>query len=332
MRKDVSLFWRNTATAFNSYPRLNHATAGVLTISRHRPSSRTLSACPFSQRHFSLTRLFRPNTSVDISTQAEAQDPPLDARPHINEAQSGSDQASPAPLIDISSASIAELTETAVPSAVDADRFVLRAYQTKMIKAVHRCPIEGHRRIAISAPTACGKTVVFTSMIPLIPDQFPPTPSFEVQEGASNQDRGNLTTVMDDRSASRRAPFLNSGEPEEVKESQTIRGQTLILVPSVWLAEQTEKTAKRVLGNDWSIEVEQAERRASGRADVTIATRDTLNNLDRLARFDPSKFKAVIVDEAHHVAAVSYLRILHYFDTSVQLPPSTEPYLCQARA
>lgn len=37
----------------------------------------------------------------------------------------------------------------------------------------------------------------------------------------------------------------------------------------------------------------------------TIATYQTLSNLDRLQRFDPALFKLVIVVEAHHAAAQS---------------------------
>ncbi|OCF45057.1 hypothetical protein I317_01108 [Kwoniella heveanensis CBS 569] len=46
----------------------------------------------------------------------------------------------------------------------------------------------------------------------------------------------------------------------------------------------------------------------------------------RLAKYDPNNFKLVIVDEAHHAAAQSYLRILHYFNRSVQLPPRVQAF------
>lgn len=57
----------------------------------------------------------------------------------------------------------------------------------------------------------------------------------------------------------------------------------------------------------------------------TIATYQTLNNPARLDKFDPSRFKLVIVDEAHHSAALSYLRLLHYFNDDVVLPKQTGP-------
>ncbi len=37
----------------------------------------------------------------------------------------------------------------------------------------------------------------------------------------------------------------------------------------------------------------------------TVATYQTLNNIDRLKKLDPSRFKLIIVDEAHHAAAPS---------------------------
>jgi superfamily II DNA or RNA helicase len=43
----------------------------------------------------------------------------------------------------------------------------------------------------------------------------------------------------------------------------------------------------------------------------TIATWQTLNNIERLRKFDPARFKLVIVDEAHHAAALSYVTKPH---------------------
>ncbi|WVQ78706.1 hypothetical protein IAT38_000793 [Cryptococcus sp. DSM 104549] len=114
-------------------------------------------------------------------------------------------------------------------------------------------------------------------------------------------------------------PFYKAGVVSED------RGKTLIVVNSVELAEQAEAAAKRILGDGWTVEVEQGQRKASGSADITVATYQTLNNADRISKFDPSQFKLVIVDEAHHAAAVSYLRLLHYFNADVELPTTIEP-------
>ena len=50
--------------------------------------------------------------------------------------------------------------------------------------------------------------------------------------------------------------------------SQEERSRTLILVSSVELASQAEGAARRLLGPDWTVEVEQGKRTASGTADV----------------------------------------------------------------
>ena len=56
----------------------------------------------------------------------------------------------------------------------------------------------------------------------------------------------------------------------------------------------------------------------------TIATYQTLLRAPRLQKFDPAGLKAIIVDEAHHAAAPSYLRILSYFNSSVKSPHTIE--------
>jgi len=69
----------------------------------------------------------------------------------------------------------------------------------------------------------------------------------------------------------------------------------------------------------------------------TVATYQTLLESDRLHKFSPESFKAVVVDEAHHAAAPSYVnashlcvvilhfllryrRILSFFHPEVQCP------------
>lgn len=63
------------------------------------------------------------------------------------------------------------------------------------------------------------------------------------------------------------------------------------------------------------VDVDQGRRGASQLADVIIASIPTLGRVGsrRLSAYDPSRFKAIIVDEAHHVAAASYLRVLDHF-------------------
>ena len=52
---------------------------------------------------------------------------------------------------------------------------------------------------------------------------------------------------------------------------------------------------------------------ASGSADITVASVQSLTSGDRLLKFDPKNFKLVLVDEAHHIVASTYTNVLQYF-------------------
>ena len=55
------------------------------------------------------------------------------------------------------------------------------------------------------------------------------------------------------------------------------------------------------------------ETQASGVADITVASVRSLISGDRLQKYDPARFKLVLVDEAHHIVAPSYMQILKHF-------------------
>jgi superfamily II DNA or RNA helicase len=52
---------------------------------------------------------------------------------------------------------------------------------------------------------------------------------------------------------------------------------------------------------------------ASGAADITVASVQSINSGDRIQKFDPQRFKLVLVDEAHHIVATQYMNVLDYF-------------------
>ncbi|KAG8852738.1 hypothetical protein FRB91_006049 [Serendipita sp. 411] len=91
---------------------------------------------------------------------------------------------------------------------------------------------------------------------------------------------------------------------------------SLIIVNSIELALQAANQVKRMYP-ETTVEIEQGKKTASGYADVTVATYQTLMRGDRLLKFPVDRMKAIIVDEAHHAAAKSYLSILSYFDPKV---------------
>ncbi|KAG6814073.1 hypothetical protein H0H92_003120 [Tricholoma furcatifolium] len=99
--------------------------------------------------------------------------------------------------------------------------------------------------------------------------------------------------------------------------------RSIIVVNSVELARQSAEQVA-LLFPSWSVEIEQGvKHHATGEADVTVATYQTLANAKRLAKFDPNKLKAIIVDEAHHAAAPSYRRLLSHFHPSIKNPDPT---------
>ena len=53
--------------------------------------------------------------------------------------------------------------------------------------------------------------------------------------------------------------------------------------------------------------------RASGAADITIASIWSIISGDRILKFNPKKFKLLLVDEAHHIVAPSFMRTLKHF-------------------
>jgi ATP-dependent helicase IRC3 len=153
---------------------------------------------------------------------------------------------------------------------------VLRPYQEACIQSCLDAIHAGQSRIGVSSPTGSGKTTVcsctaFDLAISLTPSK--------------------MFVSLIDRLAS----------PPERPEAK----RSLIIVNSVELVRQTAESVRSLFPN-LTVEVEQGQRNnASGYADVTVATYQTLLQPHRLNKFQPERMKAIIVDEAHHAAAPS---------------------------
>jgi ATP-dependent helicase IRC3 len=52
---------------------------------------------------------------------------------------------------------------------------------------------------------------------------------------------------------------------------------------------------------------------ASGHADITIASVQSITSGNRIEKFDPNLYKLVLVDEAHHIVSPTYLQVLNHF-------------------
>jgi len=62
-----------------------------------------------------------------------------------------------------------------------------------------------------------------------------------------------------------------------------------------------------------TVEVEMANKHASGVADITIASIQSIVSKDRVEKFNPRNFKLILIDECHHAVADTYMKTLDHF-------------------
>ncbi|OTB03304.1 hypothetical protein M426DRAFT_74070 [Hypoxylon sp. CI-4A] len=100
---------------------------------------------------------------------------------------------------------------------------------------------------------------------------------------------------------------------ERIKPNPGEADQTLILAHRRELVEQAARHCTAAYPSK-KVEIEMGNMHASGTADITIASIQSINSGDRMSKFDPHRFKLVLVDEAHHIVAPGYLRTLEHFN------------------
>ncbi|RMZ87109.1 hypothetical protein DV736_g5670, partial [Chaetothyriales sp. CBS 134916] len=88
--------------------------------------------------------------------------------------------------------------------------------------------------------------------------------------------------------------------------------QTLILAHRRELVDQAANHC-RAAYPDKSVDIEMGDLYATGAADITVASIQSLRSADRIDKFNPDRFKLVLVDEAHHIVAPGYLHVLQHF-------------------
>jgi ATP-dependent helicase IRC3 len=88
--------------------------------------------------------------------------------------------------------------------------------------------------------------------------------------------------------------------------------QTLILAHRRELVEQAARHCTLAYP-DKHVDIEMGNSQASGAADITIASIQSITSGDRLNKFDPSRYKLILVDEAHHIVSQTYLDVLEHF-------------------
>ena len=88
--------------------------------------------------------------------------------------------------------------------------------------------------------------------------------------------------------------------------------QTLILAHRRELVEQAARHCILAYPTK-TIDVEMGSSHASGTADITVASVQSITSGDRILKFDPYRYKLVLVDEAHHIVSAQYLEVLDHF-------------------
>ncbi len=95
--------------------------------------------------------------------------------------------------------------------------------------------------------------------------------------------------------------------------AKSVRGRMLVIAHREELINQTRDTVQREAPGR-SVGIEKAGQRA-GDADIVVASIQTLSasNNNRLHKLDPASFSLVVIDEAHHSVASTYLSVLDCF-------------------
>ena len=88
--------------------------------------------------------------------------------------------------------------------------------------------------------------------------------------------------------------------------------QTLILAHRRELVEQAARHCTLAYP-DKHVDIEMGSNHASGAADITVASIQSIMSGDRIDKFDPERYKLVLVDEAHHIVSQQYLDVLEHF-------------------
>lgn len=164
-------------------------------------------------------------------------------------------------------------------------RVQLRPYQEECIQSVLGYLAKGERRLGISLATGAGKTVSCKSYLGM---------------------RRELTI---------HTQVIFSHLIDRVQAPTPNASQTLVLAHREELVEQAARHC-RSLYPDQTVEIEMGTSHGSGLADITVASVASIKSRERLLRYDPSRFKLLLVDEAHHIVARTYLEVLRHFSLS----------------
>ena len=100
--------------------------------------------------------------------------------------------------------------------------------------------------------------------------------------------------------------------------------RVLFLVHRNQIAKQAKKSYQKVFGRKISMGFLTGQYQNYD-ADFLFATIQTLSKKETLEKYDPTSFDAIIIDEAHHSAASSYMKIMNYFTPLLWLGMTATP-------
>ena len=100
--------------------------------------------------------------------------------------------------------------------------------------------------------------------------------------------------------------------------------RVLFLVHRGQLARQTERSYKKVFGNTVTMGLVGAGNNEYD-ADYVFATIQTLNRDEHLLQYEPDHFDCICLDEAHHVPAATYQKVMHHFTPKMWLGMTATP-------
>lgn len=112
-------------------------------------------------------------------------------------------------------------------------------------------------------------------------------------------------------------------------EDSPVRQKSLILVNRKELLDQAMRHVSSV-NTSLKVKSIQGNSGYDKEFDVFLTTYQTLKRNENLYSLDPKVFKLIVIDEAHHAAANSYLKILDYFEAigPRKLPPNISEESC----
>ncbi|KAJ2809491.1 putative ATP-dependent helicase IRC3 [Coemansia guatemalensis] len=101
---------------------------------------------------------------------------------------------------------------------------------------------------------------------------------------------------------------------QQIPPPSPLATKTLVLAHREELLVQAARQIMRA-SPGLEVQIDQGTRLANLAADVVVASVPTLGrkDSDRLLRYDPQRYKCIVIDEAHHAAAETYARIIDHF-------------------